>query len=564
MKCSRSLTFVLPYFLGLMVASTSVYGAGKTPNIVFLLADDLGPGDVGSYHRRFAGTEPKVATPNMDRLAKQGMSFTDAQLPAALCAPNRFCVLTGKYTFRSIPWGSWFSTGHPALTYGPKAGSRAKNPHQTVGGLLQKVGYRTAFIGKMHLGGDYFDREGTLLRNIEKGEQGQNLEKIDFSRPFKNGLLEHGFDYTFVSPCGIQGPLYAYFENDKFRAISDFSDEVDGLSVAAKSKWKHFPKKSKMGHSYAERKGYGDSEFDSSEHGPILTHFAVEFIKKHRKDHPDKPFLLYYASPSIHTPHSPSREGIVAHGSTKLGIRADSVSDFDMQIGRILDTCKELEISNNTLFIVTSDNGGVLTNAKPMIEAGQNPVGPYRGHKELVWEGGRRVPMIWAWGDGGENSPIPAGVVCDQLVSVMDWVMSIAHLTEQVPAADQHQDSTSLWSLLNSKSPNKEAAVRTSHYFQGEDRKKRERRGIRMDIGKSQWVYILPQKDAPQELYDLSQDIGEKNNLLKGIYGAAAIPAEHPHANLVRKMIKAFQQCNNVKDPRSMPIRNISATPAVE
>lgn len=85
-----------------------------------------------------------------------------------------------------------------------------------------------------------------------------------------------------------------------------------------------------------------------------------------------------------------------------------------------------------------------------------------------------------------------------------------------------------------------------------------------MDIGKSQWVYILPQKDAPQELYDLSQDIGEKNNLLKGIYGAAAIPAEHPHANLVRKMIKAFQQCNNVKDPRSMPIRNISATPAVE
>ncbi len=125
----------------LCILTGSVQLAAKTPNIIFLLADDLGPGDVGTYHRRFAGTEAKVATPHMDRLAKEGMSFTDAQLPAALCAPNRFCILTGNYTFRSIPWGSWFSTGHPALTYGPKAGDRAKNPHQTVGGLLQKVGY---------------------------------------------------------------------------------------------------------------------------------------------------------------------------------------------------------------------------------------------------------------------------------------------------------------------------------------------------------------------------------------------------------------------------------------
>lgn len=567
MKSSKLFTLILPQLMVLMVliaVSSTLYGADKAPNIVFLLADDLGPGDVGSYHRRFAGTEAKVATPHMDRLAKEGMSFSDAQLPAALCAPNRFSILTGNYTFRSIPWGSWFSTGHPALTYGPNAGDRAKNPHQTVGGLLQKVGYRTAFIGKMHLGGDYFDKQGNLLRNIEKGEQGQNLEEIDFSRPFKNGLREHGFDYTFVSPCGIQGPLYAYFENDKYRAISDFADHVAGLSVASPSKWKHFPKRSKMGHSYAERKGYGDSEYDSSEHGPILTHFAEEFIRKHCKEHPDKPFLLYYASPSIHTPHSPSREGIVAHGSTKLGVRADSVSDFDMQVGRILSVCDELGINNDTLFILTSDNGGVLTNAQPMIKAGQHPIGPYRGNKELVWEGGRRVPMIWKWGDGSAKSKIPSGVVCDQLVSVMDWVMSIAHLTGQTPASDQHQDSTSLWPLLSSSDPNKEAAIRKSHYFQGEDRKKRERRGIRVDIGDCQWVYILPQKDAPQELYDLRQDIGEKNNHLKGLYGPEAIPAEHPQADLVKQLIKAFQQCNNFKDPRSMPLQDFKGTQAVK
>ncbi|MBT8044527.1 MAG: sulfatase-like hydrolase/transferase [Verrucomicrobiae bacterium] len=538
---------------------SGISALAERPNIVFLLADDLGPGDVGSYHRRFAGTEAKVPTPHMDRLAKEGMSFTDAQLPAALCAPNRFCILTGNYTFRSIPWGSWFSTGHSALTYGPKADSRKKNPHQTVGGLLQKVGYRTAFIGKMHLGGDFYDRDGNLLRSIEKGEQGQNLEQIDFTRPFRNGMREHGFDYTFVSPCGIQGPLYAYFENDKYRAISDFAGEVDGLSVSGRSYFKHFPKRSQMGHSYAERKGYGDSEFDSSEHGPILTHFAEEFIRKHRKEHPDKPFLLYYASPSIHTPHRPSRDGIVAHGSSGLGIRADSVCDFDMQVGRILSLCDELGMTGNTLFILTSDNGGVLSNAQPMIRAGQHPIGPYRGNKELVWEGGRRVPMIWKWG-GDSGRVIPAGVVCDQLVSVLDWVASIADMTGQTPADDQQQDSTSLWSYLLSKKPNKEEALRRRHYFQGEDRKKRTRRGIRMDIGSSKWVYIFAQGKAPQELYDLSRDISEKKNLLAGHYGPAAIPAKNKYAKLVRQLIREYHTMNNCNDPRSMPVKKPSFT----
>ncbi|MFK7910753.1 MAG: sulfatase-like hydrolase/transferase [Akkermansiaceae bacterium] len=534
---------------------TIISALAERPNIVFLLADDLGPGDLSSYHRRFAGTEAKVPTPHMDRLAKEGMSFTDAQLPAALCAPNRFCILTGNYTFRSIPWGSWFSTGHSALTYGPKADSRKDNPHQTVGGLLKKVGYRTAFIGKMHLGGDFYDRDGKLLRSIEKGEQGQNLEKIDFSRPFENGMREHGFDYTFVSPCGIQGPLYAYFENDKYRAISDFAKEVDGLGVSAPSQFKHFPKKSTMGHSYAERKGYGDSEFDSSEHGPILTHFAVKFIRDHHKNHPDHPFLLYYASPSIHTPHRPSREGILAHGKSGLGIRADSVCDFDMQIGRILSVCDEIGVTKNTLFILTSDNGGVLSNAKPMIKAGQHPIGPYRGNKELVWEGGRRVPMIWKWGDGITENVIPAGVVCDQLVSVLDWVVTISDLTGQTPVQDQHQDSTSLWPFLLSQKPNDETALRKRHYFQGEDLKKRTRRGIRMDIGKSKWVYIFAQGKAPQELYDLGKDISEKNNLLAGHYGPAAVPSNHEYSQLVRQLISEFKKINNHADPRSMPVK---------
>ena len=405
-------------------AGTQTAGDGL-PNIVFFLADDIGWADPGRYHEHYSGNKAKVPTPNLDKLCDEGMMFLDAQLPAALCAPNRFSIMTGNYTQRSRPWGTWNRTASSAFHYGNANDDRIDNPHETIGTALKKKGYKTAYFGKMHFGGDFFDANGTILRDQPNDQLGQ----IDFSKRFRNGLLDHGFDYTFVTPDGIQGPLYAYFENDRYIPISSFANDVEGVTVSANSILKDFTKGERVGNGEMIQLGYGDSEFDTSEHGPILTHFAQQFMENHVQNNNDSPFLLYYATPAIHVPLTPSTEGIEASGHSQIGPRADFVYDLDAQLGLLLDKLKELGIDKNTIVIFTSDNGGATSGGQAQIAAGQDPNGPLRGKKMSIYEGGHRVPMIWKWGDGTANgSVIPPNTKCEHLVSVMDWVASVIDL----------------------------------------------------------------------------------------------------------------------------------------
>jgi arylsulfatase A-like enzyme len=535
-----------------VLAPASHCGAGpragaRMPNVVFILADDLGWADPGRYHEHYAGTPALVPTPNMNRLCDEGMMFTDAQLPASLCAPNRFCLMTGNNPYRSRPGGTWNRTQSSAFHFGVAADDRLANPHRTIGDVLQDSGYRNAFYGKMHLGGDYFDSADVLQRNIPNNQ----LHLIDYSKRFRNGLLDHGFDYTFVNPDGIQGPMYLWFENDQYRPISDFAALVDGVDSGPASALRSYAGGETVGDGQIVDVGYGDSRFDTSDHGPILSHFAVKFIEDQVANHPNQPFMLYYATPAIHLPITPSVDGIVAAGATGLGDRSDFVSDLDQQVGRILGALDRLGIANNTLVIFTSDNGGHEAGSP----AGQDPNGPWRGYKGNIWEGGHRVPFIWKWGDGtAAGSVIPPGKVCNQLVSPIDWVPSLVDLSGGTVAQDQHQDSTSLLPLLFSETPDAEAPVRQWMFLNGSNRD-----GIRMDDGVGKWVFLPSAGALPIELYSLVTDPQQANNLVAGYTLVADVPADHSQKARIQLMNTYYLDHNTANEARTTVAMNFRA-----
>ena len=523
-------------------AGTQTAGDGL-PNIVFFLADDIGWADPGRYHEHYSGNKAKVPTPNLDKLCDGGMMFLDAQLPAALCAPNRFSIMTGNYTQRSRPWGTWNRTASSAFHYGNANDDRIDNPHETIGTALKKKGYKTAYLGKMHFGGDFFDTNGTILRDQPNDELGQ----IDFSKRFRNGLLDHGFDYTFVTPDGIQGPLYAYFENDRYIPISSFANDVEGVTVSANSILKDFTKGERVGNGEMIQLGYGDSEFDTSEHGPILTHFAQQFMEDHVQNNNDSPFLLYYATPAIHVPLTPSTEGIEASGHSQIGPRADFVYDLDAQLGLLLDKLKELGIDKNTIVIFTSDNGGATSGGQAQIAAGQDPNGPLRGKKMSIYEGGHRVPMIWKWGDGTANgSVIPPNTKCEHLVSVMDWVASVIDLAGGEIAYDQHYDSISILPLLFTEEPDELPAPRNFHFYSIGDY-----RGVRMNDDQGKWFYKRVNVDGIVELYDIINDLEQTTNLVDGYASISEIPDNHPHKERIEVMENWFNTHKATFSPRT-------------
>jgi arylsulfatase A len=518
------------------------------PNVVFILADDAGIADIARYHEHFMGTPAAVPTPHLDRLCREGMLFTDAQLPAALCAPNRFSLLTGSNPNRSRTTGTWNRTSSTGLHFERTENAREQNPHRTIGSVLQDAGYRTGYFGKMHIGGDFFAPDGTLLRN----QPNDRLGEIDYTRRFENGMLAHGFDTTFVSPDGIQGPMYAWFENDRYVPVSDFAARVPGLAAdGPPSVLRAFAKGERVGHGEMLVPGWGDSRFDTSEHGPILGHFATRFIEDHVASHPDRPFFVYYATPAIHEPLTPEADLVGASG---LDLRADFVMDLDRQVGRLLAALDRLKIADNTLVIFTSDNGGAIKGGARMIAAGQHPNGPFRGNKATIYEGGHRVSFVWKWGDGSATgSHIPPGVVCNQLVSVLDWVPTLLQLVGAPAAAkDQHMDSTSLLPLLTSHEPDTLPPVRRWHLHRGDVQDPRVAARLNDEAGK--WLLIQPTDTRPMELYDLATDLAQKNNFVDGHPAPAELPADHPQYARVQKMDRWLTEHARPRAPRTTAV----------
>lgn len=406
------------FFFGLGLSDLA---ADERPNIVFIMADDLGLGDVSHYTETLQGKDAIVKTPAMDQLAREGLWFTDAHSSTALCSPTRYCVMSGNMNYRSYaPWGVW----------GTFRMSPFKPREATLGRVAKQAGYKTGFVGKWHLGGDFLHSEsGEVFRNHGKSRPDM---KVDMTKMVGGGPPSIGFDYSLTLPCGIQGPYYAVYENGTW------------FPLASDSKIIFVDKQSAIDPAFVADKGpgLGDSNWDAREIGKLISSKAVDFIDENSGD---EPFFLCYWSPHVHVPHTPTKEfdGKQVAGATPVK-HLDTLIDLDQQVARIVAALKKNNEYENTLIVLTSDNGGL--GFKRTREAGHDSSGQWRGFKNSPHEGGHRVPFVVVW-----PGTVKPGTVSDEPIINHDMLATMAALLHVNVPDDQAKDSLNLLPLLNGK-----------------------------------------------------------------------------------------------------------------
>lgn len=493
------------------------------PNVIFIFADDLGWGDVGPRKNPIS----PVITPHIDRLAAEGMRFTDAHTASAVCAPSRYSAMTGNYPFRGRNrWGTWLYHKESQILGGQK----------TVAEILQDAGYRSAFFGKWHMGGDFFKKGSN---DFYRGGY-YNWQSVDFTRRFHNGPLDHGFDYSLTLPDGIQNPPYGYFENDKYTPIDPSQPDLVWLEDGPYTK-----------------AGFGDPNWDSRIVGWRLAQSAVDFIDLHHQQFgTQKPFFLYYASQAVHFPWTPPDEfdGEPVKGATGLIPRLDMVVELDLQVGKIIQALEDRGIDDNTLIIFTSDNGG-LRSEEHLLAGLHDSVGGLNGSKGWVYEGGHRVPFFAKWGDGTRNgSMIAPGSVNNQLIAVHDWVATMYALTGQARPADQALDSANILPLLLGEKDEPVRSYLTVDASQGIGEQVKWR-----TIRAGDWALLLDPTDTPVELYNLATDLDQTTNLINNSSQANRID------KLLDRYLYAFNQSKRtVPDPCGVPSPSSFTGPAID
>ncbi|WP_017446497.1 sulfatase family protein [Gayadomonas joobiniege] len=371
------------------------------PNVIYILSDDTGYGDLGSYN-----PNSKIPTPNLDKMAAQGIRFTDAHSPSSVCTPTRYSVLTGRYAWRSrlkkgVLWGY-----DPALI---------EDGRETLASLLKRSGYNTVGIGKWHLGlGD--------------------RKKTDYTQPLRPGPVDNGFDYYYGIPASLDMSPYVYFENDKV---------VEPLSKKIATHGKP------RGQGFYDGEGYwrGGAISENFKHIDVVPHFtekAANYIKSQKDS--DKPFFLFFPVPAPHQPWLPTDE---FKGKSQVGAYGDFINQMDASIGQLMAALDDAELTQNTIIVFTSDNGSHWYEHDTK-KYGHSANYIYRGLKGGVYEGGHRVPFIVQW-----PAAIPAGQVSDQLVNLTDFMATLADITGTQLAEDAGEDSVSLLPILTGKQADK-------------------------------------------------------------------------------------------------------------
>ena len=460
----------------------------KRPNIVFIMADDMGYGDVSCYN-----PESKIITPNMDRLADEGVSFTDAHSASAVCTPSRYGVLTGRYCWRTdLKHGVLYSYEPPLI----------EKERLTVAGLLKNAGYNTACIGKWHLGLGFSTKPGQHIdfdRPLPWGNADREMEeKIDFAAAIKGGPNELGFDYFYgAAGCPTCQPPYGFIENE------------------------HFVEQPSMYHdkpAFTSRRGMMAPSWQHKEADPRFAEKAVEYIEKQADS--DEPFFLYLTSDA---PHEPCVESVVpefARGKSDAGPRGDLVWLYDWMVGQVMDALDRTGKADNTLIMVTSDNGALpgdrIRNPEgkfPYRMYDHKASGDWRGYKSHIWEGGHREPLIARW--PGQIAP---NTQTDALTCLSDFMATCAAVVDAELPDDAAQDSYNLLPVLLGEKIDEPIRPDMIHH------------GVfgAFSIRDGEWKLILgtqgsggwpppsdgkPDPNSPGQLYNIAEDPGEQNNL---------------------------------------------------
>jgi len=446
----------------------------ERPNIVYILADDMGYGDVSCLN-----PDGKIKTPHIDQLASAGMTFTDAHSGSAVCTPTRYGILTGRYAWRSrlksgVLWG-----------YSPPL---IEKERMTVASFLKSQGYATACVGKWHLGLDYTLTDGRLMSQTEKNEK----VEVDYNQPIKGGPVDLGFDYFFGIPASLDMEPYFYVEND--HAVAAPTEEI----VATK------------GYEFY-RGGPVARGFKHEEVLPECTRKAVSFIDNQSKSDPEQPLFLYFPLNAPHTPILPTDE---FKGKSGLGVYGDFVQQCDWTVGQVIQALKRNNRLENTLFIFTSDNGcSPMANFKNLAEQGHNPNYQFRGHKADIFEGGHRIPFIVSWPD-----KIKAESKNDATVCLTDLLATVTDICETTLPENAGEDSYSIFPGLTQSTDNPLREATVHHSVNGAFSIRQGKWKLELCPGSGGWSYPVPQKamalGLPMvQLYDLNRDISEQKNL---------------------------------------------------
>lgn len=466
--------------------------AEERPNIIFILADDMGYGDVQALN-----PNSKIPTPNLNRLAGEGMSFTDAHSPSAVCTPTRYATLTGRYCWRSkLKTGVLNGYGTPLI----------EKERATVASHLQANGYHTSVIGKWHLG-----------LGFQKGDAGE----WDWSKPLDDTPIDHGFDRSLVIPASLDFPPYVYIEGHEITGKPDRTQPKQGFPGFL-------------------REGELGSDFSILDCLDQLTAASVDDIKANAKE--DKPFFLYFP---LSAPHKPVMPHPRFQGKSKLGSYGDFVMQVDWTVGQILDAVDEAEITENTLVFYTSDNGSFMyrltdesepghlkdETVQAFYEGNHTSNGPLRGTKADVWEAGHRVPFFVRW-----PKVIKAGSKCDVPICHTDLFATAAEVakTKLPPSNEAAQDSFSLVPLFRGQPGKFKRAPVVNHSGSG-----------MFAIRDGDWKLILGDGSGgreqprgtkfgtPWQLYHLGEDLGETNDR----YASEQLRAEAMASELLKMLV---------------------------
>jgi arylsulfatase A-like enzyme len=448
----------------------------ENPNIIYVLADDLGYGDLSAFN-----INSGIRTPHLDQLAEEGMKFTDAHTTSAVCTPTRYGILTGRYNWRST-LKNGVLRGH----------SRSLIPagRATVASMLQEQGYHTAFIGKWHLGWNWATKEAPASEEERWSEE--TFDTIDFSKPITFGPKELGFNYSFGHAASLDMAPYVYVENG-------VATQIPSKETVDKGKYTWW------------RKGPTADDFIHEEVTPVFFRKTMDHVREMAQQ--EKPFFIYLALPSPHTPILPTEAW---QGKSGLNPYADFVLEIDDYMGQLMRTIKEAGIEQNTLVIFTSDNGcSPQADFEVLAEAGHNPSYIYRGHKADIYEGGHRVPFIAKW-----PAIIKPGWVSDETISTADLMATCAEITGYNLRDNEGEDSYSLLPLFKSKmmdEPLREATV--FHSINGSFAIRQGDWKLIMCPGSGGWSFPRPSNTEvidtlpPIQLYNLYVDPAESNNL---------------------------------------------------